>query len=201
MQPTKHQFVLASGSPRRLELLRQIGIEPDHIVSADIDETPLKNETPAKLAERLSIEKAEAVKLNWAGHFLLSADTVVALGNRHLGKPIDEGEALAFLTLLSGRRHKVLTGVTVIGPTGTKTTRVVSTTVAFKRLSDAEINAYLGSNEWRGKAGGYAIQGLAGAFVKSINGSFPNVVGLPLFDVKNMLNGLGFNNPQNTLST
>lgn len=188
-------LVLASGSPRRLDLLRQIGIEPDHIVSADIDETPLKGEAPAKLAKRLAQKKAEAVKDDWVGHFIISADTVVALGNRLLGKPMDEGEALAFLTLLSGRKHRVLTGVTVVCPKGQVTTRVVSTSVTFKRLSDMEINAYLASAEWQGKAGGYAIQGLAGAFVKSINGSFPNVIGLPLFDVKNMLVGLGYTHP------
>tara|TARA_R110002094_G_scaffold141462_2_gene132074 strand:+ start:44 stop:715 length:672 start_codon:yes stop_codon:yes gene_type:complete len=185
-------FILASASPRRLDLLAQIGIRPDAVDPADIDEIPLKIELPRDLAGRLARQKAMAVASRHAGHFLLSADTVVAVGRRALGKAASEDDAARFLSLLSGRRHQVYTGVTLITPTGKVISRTVSTAVIFKPLDPPEIRLYLNSGEWRGKAGGYAIQGLAAAFIRQIQGSYSNVVGLPLFEVANMLKGNGF---------
>ncbi|MAL80625.1 MAG: septum formation protein Maf [Sneathiella sp.] len=185
-------FILASASPRRLDLLAQIGIRPDAVDPADIDETPLKIELPRDLAGRLARQKAMAVASRHVGHFLLSADTVVAVGRRALGKAASEDDAARFLSLLSGRRHQVHTGVTLITPTGKVISRTISTAVIFKPLDQSEIRLYLNSGEWQGKAGGYAIQGLAAAFVRQIQGSYSNVVGLPLFEVANMLKGNGF---------
>jgi septum formation protein len=185
-------LVLASASPRRLELLRQVGLEPTDVIPTDIDETPLKGEVPRALAARLARAKAEAVAKTRGDAFVIGADTVVALGRRALGKASDEAEARRFLERLSGRRHRVVGGVTVIAPGGRSVSRVVTTAVAFKRLEAREIAAYLQSGEWQGKAGAYAIQGLAARFVREINGSYPNVVGLPLFEVTQMLTGLGY---------
>lgn len=185
-------FILTSASPRRLALLEQIGIRPDAVDPADIDESPLKGELPRDLAGRLAREKAAAVAARHAGRFLLSADTVVAVGRRALGKAGSEDEATRFLTLLSGRRHQVHTGVTLVTPAGKIISRTVSTAVVFKPLDKADIRLYLASGEWRGKAGGYAIQGLAATFIRQIQGSYSNVVGLPLFEVANMLKGNGF---------
>lgn len=172
--------------------MAQIGIMPDAIDAADIDETPLKNERPRDLARRLAMAKAEAVLDRHAGDFVLAADTVVAIGRRVLGKPQDRGEAKRFLSLLSGRRHAVIGGFHVVAPDGRSVSKTVVTKVRFKRLIATEISTYLDSDEWQGKAGGYAIQGLAATMVKDIQGSYPNVVGLPLFEVHAALIGLGW---------
>ena len=185
------RLVLASSSPRRIELLAQIGVVPDHVDPADIDETPLKGETPARLAERLARGKAEVVAARSPDAIVLAADTVVALGRRLLEKPADEAEARRFLELLSGRNHRVFTGVVVIAD-GQATSRVVDTRVSFKTLSAEEIATYVASGEWRGKAGGYGIQGAAAAFVRRIVGSHPAVMGLPLYEAANLLRGAGW---------
>jgi len=185
-------LVLASASPRRLELLRQIGVVPDSIDPAMVDERPLPRELPAAHARRLAGAKADAVLARRAGCFLLAADTVVACGRRILPKAEDQQTAAHCLSLLSGRRHRVLGAVEIIAPGGQRLARLASTSVAFKRLSATEIDRYLASGEWQGKAGGYAIQGLAAAFVPWINGSYSNVVGLPLAEVWTMLQGLGY---------
>jgi len=185
-------LVLASASPRRLELLAQIGIVPDYVDPADIDETPLLRELPGSHVTRLARAKAEAVRARHPDAFILAADTVVACGRRILGKPEDEAAARAFLTLLSGRRHRIYGGVVVIDPAGKIAARRVMSQVAFKRLSDSELAAYLMTGEWRGKAGGYAIQGRAAIFVSWMAGSYSNVVGLPLFETAQLLVGLGY---------
>ncbi len=190
--PSRAPLVLASASPRRLELLRQIGIEPDQIVPAEIDESTRKNELPVAYARRMAREKAAAVQPLVVGAFVLAADTVVAVGRRILPKPADEAEARHCLSLLSGRRHRVLGAVFLLLPDGRQGERLVTTRVGFKRLSRDEIEAYIASGEWRGKAGGYAIQGLAAAFIPWIEGSYPNVVGLPLAEVRSLLSGLGY---------
>jgi len=183
--------VLASASPRRLELLAQIGIVPDLVDAAEIDEAAARAETPERLALRLAREKALAVAARHGGDWVLGADTVVGCGRRILPKPADAAATRACLRLLSGRRHRVWGGLCIIAPDGTAHARRVMTAVSFKRLHDDEIDAYIDSGEWRGKAGGYAIQGLAARFVKSLNGSYSNVVGLPLFETAAMLDGLG----------
>tara|TARA_R110002110_G_scaffold354_3_gene1378 strand:+ start:781 stop:1392 length:612 start_codon:yes stop_codon:yes gene_type:complete len=187
-----HRLVLASASPRRVELLAQVGIVPDTIAPADIDETPQRREEPGPLAKRLARGKAEAIAAEHDDAWVIGADTVVGLGRRILGKPETADEARRFLSMLSGRRHRVYGGVTVIAPSGKASGRLVVTTVKFKRLETPEIDAYLDSGEWRGKAGGYAIQGLAGAFIRGINGSYFNVVGLPLYETLSLLRGSGF---------
>lgn len=184
-------LVLASASPRRIELLALIGITPDRIDPADIDETPERDETPSRLAVRLARSKASIVAARSPGAVVLAADTVVAVGRRLLEKPADEAEATKFLTLLSGRNHRVFTGVAV--STGGKTiSRVVDTRVSFKVLSPQEIKTYVEGGDWRGKAGGYGIQGPAGAFVTRIVGSYPAVMGLPLYETVNLLSGAGW---------
>ncbi|MBT4932707.1 MAG: septum formation protein Maf [Rhodospirillaceae bacterium] len=185
------RLILASSSPRRVDLLAQIGIFPDKIVPADIDETPLKNELPSALVQRLGAAKAAAVAGDYSGDCILGCDTVVAVGRRILNKAETAEDARRFLTLLSGRRHRVLGGLTVIGPDGRAHHRLVSTAVAFRRLEKGDIDAYIASDEWHGKAGGYAIQGQAAAFVRKIIGSHSNVVGLPLFETAQLLKGLG----------
>ncbi|USG62043.1 Maf family protein [Sneathiella marina] len=185
-------LVLASASPRRLSLLKQIGVIPDIVSPADIDEAAHKDELPRDTAKRLSQEKAHAVFPQFGGKFLLAADTVVAVGRRALNKAENEEEAYSFLKLLSGRRHQVHTGVTLAMPNETTISRLVSSSVVFKALSEHELRSYIQTEEWRGKAGGYAIQGRAASFVRSIQGSYSNVVGLPLFEVSNMLIGNGF---------
>jgi septum formation protein len=186
------RFVLASASPRRLELLRQIGIEPDLVDPPHIDETPLKTELPDKHALRLAVEKARVVAARHPRSFVLAADTVVACGRRILPKTDAEDEARQCLALISGRRHRVHGGIALVAPDGRATTRLAESVVAFKRLSRQEIEAYVASGEWRGKAGGYAIQGLAAAHVRFLSGSYSNVVGLSLYDVSQMLAGFGF---------
>jgi nucleoside triphosphate pyrophosphatase len=185
-------LVLASASPRRLDLLRQIGIVPDRVDPADLDESPGPGELPAAHAVRLAEAKARAVAPRHPGAFLLAADTVVACGRRILPKAEDEATARACLRLLSGRRHRVYGGVAVIDPAGGVTIRRVVSHVALKRLSDAELAAYLLSREWHGKAGGYAIQGRAAALIPWIAGSYSNVVGLPLFETAQLLAGRGY---------
>lgn len=188
---SRPDLVLASASPRRVELLALVGITPDRIDPADIDETPLKGETPPRLAARLAREKARAVAVRSPEALVLAADTVVAVGRRFLEKAADEAEATRFLRLLSGRGHRVYTGVAVAA--GERIVeRVVETRVTFKVLSDDEIAAYVASGEWRGKAGGYGVQGRAGAFVTRLVGSYPAVMGLPLFETVNLLNGAGW---------
>jgi septum formation protein len=185
-------LVLASASPRRVELLRQIGIEPDRIDPATIDESMLAGEAPAAHALRLAAAKARAVMPRHPGAYLLAADTVVACGRRVLPKPEDEATAGKCLALLSGRRHRVHSGVALATPDGRLALRRVDSRVAFKRLSPAEIAAYLATGEWRGKAGGYAIQGHAAALVSWVCGSYSNVVGLPLFETAQLLAGRGY---------
>ncbi len=178
------RLVLASASPRRLALLAQIGVTPDAVVAADIDETPLKGETPRLLALRLAHEKAQAVA---ADGLVLAADTVVAVGRRILPKAETEAEARACLALLSGRTHRVYTGVALKTASGTVRTRLAETRVSFKVLSHEDVARYIASDEWRGKAGGYAIQGLAARYVTNLIGSYSSVIGLPLFETANLL--------------
>lgn len=184
-------LVLASASPRRLDLLAQIGVTPSAVDPADIDETPLRDELPPQHAARLAKEKALAVAARRPDALVLAADTVVACGRRILPKAEDAETARRCLDLLSGRRHRVFGGVCLIVPGGRKVVRLVRTDVAFKRLSAAEIDAYVASEEWRGKAGGYAVQGAAAAFVRWMGGSYSNVVGLPLFETAALLAGCG----------
>ena len=186
------RLVLASASPRRLDLLRQIGIVPDRVDPADIDETPTRGELPAPHVVRLAEAKARAVQPRHPGCFILAADTAVACGRRILPKAEDEKTARACLELLSGRRHRVYGGVALIMPAGEIAIRRVVTQVAFKRLGEGEIAAYLAGGEWRGKAGGYAIQGRAAALVSWVSGSYSNVVGLPLFETAQLLAGRGY---------
>lgn len=190
-----HRLVLASASPRRVALLAQVGIVPDEIVPADIDETPQRREEPGPLAKRLSLGKAEAIAPAHAEAWVLAADTVVGIGRRILGKPETADDARQFLSMLSGRRHRVYGGVSVIAPGGRVSRKLVATTVSFKRLEAAEIDFYIDSGEWQGKAGAYAIQGHAGAFVRSLNGSYFNVVGLPLYETLSLLRGSSFTVP------
>ena len=187
-------FVLASASPRRLELLKRIGVTPDLVDPADCDETPHKGERPLAYAKRIAAEKAEVVAARHAGAAILSADTVVAVGARILGKAETEADARAFLTLLSGRRHRVHSAVTLIDVTGKARHRVSTSTLAFKRLSASEIDAYVAGGEWHGKAGGYAVQGYAEAFVRSLSGSHSGVMGLPLFETRALLQAAGILN-------
>jgi len=188
-------LVLASASPRRLDLLRQIGIEPDRIDPADIDEIVQPGELPPSHAMRLAEEKARAVMPRHPGAFILAADTVVACGRRILPKPADPATARSCLELLSGRRHRVHSGIAVVDPNERLTLRRVDSHVAFKRLSEAEIAAYLRSGEWQGKAGGYAIQGRAAALIRWVSGSYSTVVGLPLFETAQLLTGRGYRPP------
>lgn len=180
-------LVLASASPRRLDLLRQVGYEPATIDPADIDETPRAGELPRAYALRMAEAKLAVVTERHAGSLVLAADSVVVCGRRILPKTEQEAEARDCLARLSGRRHRVLGGVAVAGPDGRVRTRLVETIVHFKRLEAAEIEAYLASGEWQGKAGGYAIQGRAAAFVAFLSGSYSNVVGLPLFETVALL--------------
>ncbi len=188
-------LILASASPRRLDLLARVGITPDLTAPADVDEAPLANEPPRVLALRLASEKAAAVSSSHPGAFVLAADTVVALGRRSIPKPADAAEAGRFLKLLSGRRHAVIGGVALVRPDGRAIARRVTTIVQFKRLSSAEIEGYAASGEWEGKAGGYAIQGLGALFVKQVIGSYPNVVGLCVQTVIGLLSGAGYPHP------
>ncbi|MGA7323685.1 MAG: Maf-like protein [Rhodomicrobium sp.] len=195
---TRQLLVLASASSRRLALLEQVGIEPDALRPASIDETPKKGEPPRSYAQRLARSKATTSKERLerdpelAGAYVLAADTVVSVNRRIIGKPEYLNEAASALQTLSGRSHRVFTSVCLITNNGSIRSRTVETRVRFKRLSREEIDSYLASGEWRGKAGGYAIQGIAGAFVQKIVGSYTNVVGLPLIEVVQLLTGEGF---------
>ncbi len=180
-------LILASASPRRLQLLAQVGVTPKAVIPADIDENPFDGEKPKTHAERLAREKATKVATCYTGELILAADTVVACGQRILPKAEDEATARRCLAMLSGRRHRVISGISLVLPTGQQLTKSVSTNVIFKRLSAQDIENYITSGEWHGKAGGYAIQGLAAAYVRSIAGSYTNVVGLPLFETSGWL--------------
>lgn len=190
----EYKFILGSSSPRRVDLLSQLGVVADEIIPADIDETPLENELPRNLAQRLANEKAKAVasKIQYTNSFILTADTVVSLGRRILPKTENINEASRCLDLISGKRHRVYGGIALVLPNGEIRTRLVQTIVHFKRLSQSEKDYYLASEDWKGKAGGYGIQGKAGIFVKSIQGSYTNVVGLCVYNCYQMLNGNGF---------
>jgi len=190
---TRPPLVLASASPRRLELLARIGVVPDQVLPAEIDETPLKAEQPHRLAARLAREKALALPPMDA--LVLAADTVVGVGRRILGKPADADEARRFLSLMSGRRHRVHTGLALRLPDGRLRERLVESCVTFQRLTEQQLDAYLATGEWQGKAGGYAIQGRAEAFVRFLSGSHSNVVGLPLYETTQMLRGCGWLRP------
>lgn len=192
---TTPRLVLASASPRRLDLLAQIDLRPDAVVAAEIDESPLPNETPRLLALRLAVAKAAKVAAEQPDAYVLAADTVVAVGRRVLPKVETQAEGRACLELLSGRAHKVLTAVALRAPDGRAASRLVESRLHFKRLTPGEITAYLAGGEGIGKAGGYAIQGRAGAFVMSLQGSYPAVVGLPLYETLNLLTGLGYSRP------
>ncbi|NRB20213.1 MAG: septum formation protein Maf [Rhodobacteraceae bacterium] len=183
-------FILGSGSPRRLELLAQLGITPDEVRAPDIDETPKKSELPRDYCSRIAREKVLAVRADDEDQ-VLCADTTVALGRRILGKPANAGEAAEFLLALSGRRHRVITAIALRRGNNIWARDVVSQ-VRMKRLSDPELNSYLASNDWQGKAGGYAIQGPAGALIPWISGSFTGIVGLPLAETANMLQAAGY---------
>lgn len=184
------RLVLASASPRRLELLARLGVTPDAVRPAEIDETPRRSELPAAYACRMAAEKAAAVAA--PGSLVLAADTVVAAGRRILPKTHDEAEARATLALLSGRRHTVLSAVTLMDRMGEARHRLSTSIVAFKRLSDDEIAAYIASDEWRGKAGAYAIQGRAEALVRFLSGSHSGVMGLPLYETRVLLRAAGY---------
>lgn len=190
----KSSLILASSSPRRLSLLRQIGVEPKRIVTPCIDETPSLSERPRDHALRLAVGKRDAVieRLGVCDGYVLAADTVVACGRRILPKAEDLETAERCLRLLSGRRHRVYTGVAIRAPDGRDNACVVMTAVTLKRLGSEQLTLYLQSDEWQGKAGGYGIQGRADAFVTAINGSYSNVVGLPLQASADLLRGLGF---------
>lgn len=192
MSKPEGALVLASSSPRRLELLRQVGIEPDLVDPADIDETPERDETPRRLVARLAFGKAEAVAARHPQAYVLAADTIVAVGRRILGKPEDEADARRMINLLSGRAHKVLTGVAVIAPGGKTASRVVETRVTFKRITARELDAFIAGGEWADASGAYKIHKRAGAFATNMQGSFTSVVGLPLYETLGLLNGLGW---------
>jgi septum formation protein len=192
------KFVLASGSPRRLSLINQAGIEPDALRPSEIDETPIKGELPRACANRLARAKADAAFASvraddeLEGAYILAADTVVAVGRRILPKAELLDEAAQCLRLLSGRNHRVYTAICLVTPKEALRQRLVETRVRFKRLSEQDIESYLASGEWRGKAGGYAVQGLAGSFVVKLVGSYTNVVGLPLYETVALLSGEGY---------
>jgi len=189
---SKNILILASASPRRKNLLAQIGVVPNEIIPADIDETPGDAELPRPHAQRLATEKAAVIAKTHSGAFILAADTVVGVGRRILPKAESVEDALQCLNLLSGRSHRVFTGVCLIDPSGKVNSRVIETRLKMKRLSQPEIQTYIDSGEWDGKAGGYGIQGLAEAYISNISGSYSNVVGLPVYETRNMLTGAGY---------
>lgn len=189
---TKSALILASASPRRLQLLAQAGVVPAAVDPADLDESQLADETPRRLALRLAGAKAAAVAARHPAAFVLGADTVVAVGRRVLGKPEDDRDARRMLALLSGRSHRVLTGVAVIAPGGRTANRLSETRVTFKRIEPAEADRFIASGEWADAAGGYKIHQSAGAFVTALSGSYTGVVGLPLYETLALLRGLGW---------
>ena len=187
------RLILASASPRRLQLLAQIGVTPDEVLPAHIDETPQTGERPRAYAERVAREKAEAIAAGHvgAGNVILAADTVVSCGHRILPKAEDEATARMCLQLLSGRKHRVTSGFALIATDGKLKSRTVTSDVTFSRLHERDIDLYISSGEWKGKAGGYAIQGLAAAWIRQMSGSYSNIVGLPLFEVSGWLQNEG----------
>lgn len=190
MSAKRPRLVLGSASPRRLDLLSQIGVTPDAIRPADIDETPKKGEQPRAYCSRVTAEKAQSVARE-AGEIVLVADTTVAVGRRILGKPVDREEAARFLTLMSGRRHRVITSVAVLIDDGLRQ-RDVMNTVKMQLLSDVDIQSYLATEDWHGKAGAYAIQGPAGAFIPWISGSYTAIMGLPVYETARLLVAAGY---------
>lgn len=188
--PARASLILASASPRRRDLLTQIGFTPDAIEPTDIDESEIPGETPRELAERLTLSKLAAAR--HPGAFVVASDTVVGVGRRILPKTETEAEARRCLALMSGRNHRVFTGVAVRAPDGREGHKLVETRIAFKRLHRDEIDEYIASGEWKGKAGGYGIQGRAGAFVENLIGSYTGVVGLPVYETRLLLTGLGY---------
>lgn len=186
------RLILASASPRRLDLLAMIGVKPDAVDPADIDEEPRRGELPAPHASRLAAEKAAAVAARHPGALVLAGDTVVAVGRRILPKAEDEATARDCLTLLSGRRHHVFSALTLIAPDGTARHRLSDSVVTFKRLENAEIDAYIATGEWDGKAGGYAIQGRAAGLIRALSGSHSGVMGLPVYETRTLLKAVGY---------
>ncbi len=185
----KQGFILASRSPKRLELLKNVGLIPEKVVSADIDETPLTNELPARYVRRISAQKAQAVMQKYPGQCIVTADTIIAVGRRIVRKAADEKEAIKNLHLLSGRKHRVVTAFSVVKPDGKIITKVNSTSVTLKKLDETDIRAVIQSGEWQNVAG-YQIEGVFGALVKNMNGSYASVVGIPVHDVANVLRGV-----------
>ncbi|MDY6407136.1 MAG: Maf family protein [Pseudomonadota bacterium] len=185
----KQGFVLASGSPQRLRLLESAGFSPDAVITADIDETPLSDELPARYVRRIAIEKARTVAVKSPDKVILAADTVIAVGHRIIRKAAHEAEARMNLQLLSGRRHRVMTGFCIVMPDGREIAKVVQTAVIMKHLDEADLNAIIASGEWRGVAG-YRIEGVLSACITKIIGSHPNIVGLPIFEVAQVLKGV-----------
>ena len=190
MTGSRPRLILGSGSPRRLEILAQLGVTPDEIRPPDVDETPLPGEPPRSYCQRVTLDKTRAVPRD-RGEIVLVADTTVALGRRIFGKPADKGEAAEFLTKLSGRRHKVITSVTVAADDGMRS-RSVESIVKITRISDAELNGYLDTDDWNGKAGAYAIQGPAGALIPWISGSYTAIMGLPAHETAMLLTAAGY---------
>ena len=189
------KLILASSSPRRLELLTQIGFAPDIVEAADIDETPLKNEKPDIYATRLGREKAELIASRHAEGIIVGADTMVALGRHIIGKAENRDEAFRDLKLMQGRAHRVFTGMSIIKKEGGKfiqaSHKLVATTVRFKRMSTDEINWYLDTNEWQGKSGSFTLMGIAAGFIEEVKGSHTNIIGLPLCEARQVLIGMG----------
>lgn len=192
MTKAKHNIILASASPRRVELLKNIGLTPERIIPANIDESATKGEKPSDYVQRIAVAKAKKIREIEQNHFIIAADTIACVGTRILGKPTDAEDAKRIMSLLSGRKHRVYTCVVVIAPDGKMRKRNVLTFVKFKRITDAELDEYIATNYWQGKAGAYGLQEDVGGFVISISGSFSSVVGLPLYETKCLLYGLGF---------
>lgn len=195
MPDTRPPLVLASASPRRLDLLARLGIVPERVIATDIDETPYKGEIPRPHAARLALAKAEAAAALAPAGIVLAADTVVGVGRRILPKAETEAQARDCLALLSGRKHRVVTAVVLALPDGRRLKRVVESSVTFQRLTGQQVEDYLASGEWQGKAGGYAIQGRAEQYIRFLSGSHSNVVGLPLFETAQLLRGIGWLRP------
>lgn len=191
-KPSPLPLLLGSASPRRKDLLAQIGVTPDLIQAADIDENPHKNERPRDYVPRMAVDKNKPLRENNTTHLILTGDTTVVLGQRILGKPEDADDARRMIEMMSGRSHHVLTSICLSHPDGRTATRLSDTKVTMKRLSQAEIDHYINSGEWEGKAGAYGIQGLMGAYIRQISGSFTGVVGLPHFETNQLLTGFGY---------
>lgn len=198
-EPTRHStpstqhLILASASPARLKLMEQAGFPPDKVLPADVDETPLKSERPEDYVLRVARKKADAIAALHPDAYIVAADTVACIGRNIIGKARDADHAREIIRNFSGRRHRVHTGLCVIAPGGRSRTRRVTTVVKFAFLSDQELDTYIASGEWQGKAGAFGIQGRGGSFIEWVNGSVSNVIGLPLTDARNLLKGLGYN--------